>query len=39
LEVLNAGLMETTSTLQKNRKYTPSYIRIASEGLRIFLEM
>ena len=39
VDVVNTSLMETASTVQENTEDILSYVRIVSEGLRIFLEM
>ncbi|UNC93192.1 hypothetical protein [Candidatus Contubernalis alkaliaceticus] len=39
VDMVNASLMETASTVQENTEDILSYVRIVSEGLRIFLEM
>ena len=37
--MVNTSLMETANTVQENTEDILSYVRIVSEGLRIFLEM
>ena len=37
--LVNTSLMETASTVQENTEDILGYVRIVSEGLRIFLEM
>ena len=39
VDMVNTSLMETASTVQENTEDILSYVRIVSEGLRIFLEM
>ena len=39
VDMVNVSLMETASTVQENTEDILSYVRIVSEGLRIFLEM
>ena len=39
VNMVNTSLMETASTVQENTEDILSYVRIVSEGLRIFLEM
>ncbi len=39
VDMVNISLMETASTVQENTEDILSYVRIVSEGLRIFLEM
>ena len=39
VDMVNTSLMEAASTVQENTEDILSYVRIVSEGLRIFLEM
>ncbi len=39
VDIVNTSLIETASTVQENTEDILSYVRIVSEGLRIFLEM
>ena len=39
VDMVNTSLMETASTVQENTEDILGYVRIVSEGLRIFLEM
>jgi uncharacterized protein YoxC len=39
VDMVNRSLIETASTVQENTEDILSYVRIVSEGLRIFLEM
>ena len=39
VDIVNTSLVETASTVQENTEDILSYVRIVSEGLRIFLEM
>ncbi len=39
VDMVNTSLMETASAVQENTEDILSYVRILSEGLRIFLEM
>ncbi len=39
VEMVNTSLIETASTVQENTQDILGYVRVVSEGLRIFLEM
>ena len=39
VDMVNTSMMETASTVQENTQDILGYVRIVSEGLRIFLEM